>query len=156
MKTLDEILKQRPVYLNDWAEGKKIQLVSDFEDIFMSKSEYEAKEAPYPNIDSWKRKKIEMKEALKKYSDKKILFASYGYANYSGDAWVLFEKEGKLFEVNGSHCSCYGLEGQFEPEETDLKALEFRLQKGTWGLDGWSDNNFREELIKFLGVKLPS
>ena len=95
----------------------------------MSKSEYEAKEAPYPNIDSWKRKKIEMKEALKKYSDKKILFASYGYANSSGDAWVLFEKDGKLFEVNGSHCSCYGLEGQFEPEETDLKALELDYRK---------------------------
>ena len=90
MKTLEEILKQRPVYLNDWSEGKKIQLISDFEEIYMSKSEYEAKEPPYPNIESWKKKKIEMKEALKKYADKKILFASYGYANYSGDAWVLF------------------------------------------------------------------
>ena len=156
MKTLEEILKQRPVYLNDWSEGKKIQLISDFEEIYMSKSEYEAKEPPYPNIESWKKKKIEMKEALKKYADKKILFASYGYANYLGDAWVLFEQDGKLYEVHGSHCSCYGLEGQFQPEETELKALEFRLQNGTWGKDDWSDNNFRDELMKFLGVIQPS
>jgi hypothetical protein len=28
--------------------------------------------------------------------------------------------------VNGSHCSCHGLEGQWEPEETSMKALEHR------------------------------
>ncbi len=152
MKTLEEILKQIPVYLNDWSEGRKIQLICDFEEIYMSRSEYEAKEPPYPNNEHWKEKKLQMKEALKKYADKKILFASYSYRNYTGDAWVLFEQDGKLYEVNGSHCSCYGLEGQFQPEETELKALEFRLQKGTWGKDDWSDNNFRDELIKFLGV----
>lgn len=46
---------------------------------------------------------------------------------YSGEAFVLFRKDGKLFEVNGSHCSCYGLEDQWEPEETDAEALIFRL-----------------------------
>lgn len=52
-----------------------------------------------------------------------ILLASYTYEDYSGDAFVLFEKGGKLFEVNGSHCSCYGLEDQWEPEETTKEAL---------------------------------
>jgi hypothetical protein len=52
-----------------------------------------------------------------------ILFASYGGACYEGDAVVIFQKNGKLYEVHGSHCSCYGLEGQWRPEETTLESL---------------------------------
>lgn len=63
-----------------------------------------------------------MQQKLKGWEGINILFASYGEDNYSGNAFVLFEKDGKLYEVNGSHCSCYGLEGQFEPEETTLEA----------------------------------
>lgn len=52
-----------------------------------------------------------------------ILLASYTYECYSGSAFVLFRRDGRLHEVNGSHCSCYGLEGQWEPEETSIEAL---------------------------------
>ena len=52
-----------------------------------------------------------------------VLYASYDRADYEGWANVIFRKEGKLYEVNGSHCSCYGLEDQWEPEETTVKAL---------------------------------
>lgn len=41
-----------------------------------------------------------------------ILVASYTYEDYSGGAYVLFRKDGKLFEVHGSHCSCHGLEAE--------------------------------------------
>lgn len=82
-----------------------------------------------------------------------ILFASYSDENYVGDAWVLFEQNGKLYEVNGDHCSCFGLEGQWEPEEVLLKELEHRLIRGTFGEGGCSENNFKEELCKFLGVE---
>ena len=41
--------------------------------------------------------------------DVKILFASYTYEDYSGDAWVLFIEDDKLYEVHGGHCSCYGI-----------------------------------------------
>lgn len=50
-----------------------------------------------------------------------ILYADYTYENYFGDAYVLgynTEKK-KWFEVHGSHCSCYGLEGQWEEEYYD-------------------------------------
>lgn len=43
--------------------------------------------------------------------------------------WVVFRKEDKLYEVHGSHCSCYGLEGQWSPEETSFEALLDRLEK---------------------------
>ncbi len=59
-----------------------------------------------------------------------ILLAHYSYEDYSGSAFVLFIKDGVLYEVHGSHCSCYGLEGQWEPEETTYEALIHRLTKG--------------------------
>ncbi|MCY9107253.1 hypothetical protein [Bacillus atrophaeus] len=66
---------------------------------------------------------------------------------------MLFEKDGELYEVNGSHCSCYGLEGQYSPEVVVLSELENRLVNGTFGEDDWSDNNFKKELCHFLGVR---
>lgn len=47
----------------------------------------------------------------------KVYFASYVDENYSGDALVAFRKGDKYYTAQGSHCSCYGLEGQWEPEE---------------------------------------
>lgn len=55
-----------------------------------------------------------------------VLYAYYEYADYSGDAMVVFRKDGKLYEALGSHCSCYGLEGQWDPEETSIEALKLR------------------------------
>ena len=63
--------------------------------------------------------------------DDNVLWATYTYENYSGSAHVIFEKNGELFEVYGSHCSCNGLEGQWEPAAVTWKALALRLK----GLD---------------------
>lgn len=51
-------------------------------------------------------------------TDNEVLFAFYGRESWEGDAFVLFEKNGQLYEVHGGHCSCYGLEDQWLPEET--------------------------------------
>ncbi len=56
--------------------------------------------------------------------DADILFAWYGDGDYSGSSYVLYRLDGKLYEVWGSHCSCYGLEGQWEPQETSVTALK--------------------------------
>ena len=77
-----------------------------------------------------------------------ILLAQYDYANYEGYAFVLFERDGILYEVNGSHCSCYGLEGQWEPEETSVEALRHRMNNGNLGY-GY-DGNFGDDLQKIL------
>lgn len=80
-----------------------------------------------------------------------ILLAYYSYRNWEGDAFVLFEKDGKLFEVNGGHCSCYGLEGQWEPEEVTIDVLEYRLNKGNLGVDSWeNENRFAKELREVI------
>jgi hypothetical protein len=133
------------VYLNDWK--CKEDMVSDFEDIHLSGKEYHAEQAPYPNVQGWLAKKEKMKAALA--SDKynvNVLLASYGYANYSCDAYVLFERDGKLYEVHGGHCSCYGLEDQWEPEEVTVESIVHRLRDGKLGTDNYSDNKFAFEL----------
>jgi hypothetical protein len=150
MKTLQEILKQEPVYLNDWK--CKIDLIGSFEDIYLTGEEYNAETPPYSNAESWKKLKAEMDVAIKEWENINILFASYGYESYSGDAFVLVEIDGKLNEVNGGHCSCYRLEGQWEPEETTLEALQHRLINGRLGRKDYAGNEFHEELKVFLGV----
>lgn len=59
-------------------------------------------------------------------TDAQVLFAAYVFYSYEGEAFVLFEVDGTLYEVNGGHCSCFGLEGQWEPEATSWEALSMR------------------------------
>lgn len=65
-------------------------------------------------------------------SDDEILFASYGGASYEGDAVVIYERNGRLYEVHGGHCSCNGLEDQWSPEETSWGALALRDRTGSY------------------------
>ena len=76
---------------------------------------------------------------IKELEKLNIIVATYTYENYSGDAFVLFEQGGKFYEVNGSHCSCYGLEGQWQPEEVDIDELEnrFTLKHGQNYCEGY-------------------
>ena len=59
-----------------------------------------------------------------------ILFADYDLDSYIGSAYVLFRQGGKLYEVFGAHCSCYGLEGQWTPEPTSVAAVEREIVNG--------------------------
>jgi hypothetical protein len=106
------------IYLNDWAEDGEAQMLSDF------------------GIDK------DMLEGAD------VLFASYTYEDYSGSAFVLFKRNGKFFEVNGSHCSCFGLSesdycgdttSQWQPEEVTVEALRHRIENG---------NFYQEDKIK--------
>jgi hypothetical protein len=66
-----------------------------------------------------------------------VLFAAYSYEDYSGTASVLIEQGGNLFEVYGSHCSCNGLEGQWEPKPVTWASLALRLPNlDLYGRDG--------------------
>lgn len=85
-----------------------------------------------------------------KFAGAEILLASYGTTSYEGDAFVLFKRDGKLWEVNGSHCSCYGLEGQWEPEETTIEALRHRVNEGKLGKGERDENPFAAELLQVL------
>ncbi len=52
-------------------------------------------------------------------SDIQILYANYYTPEYEGYASVVYYREstGKYYEAYGSHCSCFGLEGQWDRDE---------------------------------------
>lgn len=52
-----------------------------------------------------------------------VFHASYDQEDYEGSALVVYRQGERYFVVEGSHCSCYGLEGQWEPEEYDRDTL---------------------------------
>lgn len=81
-----------------------------------------------------------------------ILLASYTYIWYEGTAFVLYrdKKDGKLYEVNGGHCSCYGLEEQWAPEETNVEVLRHRIEKGRLGQGYDGEGRFVDELNAVL------
>lgn len=87
------------MYMHDWEESQLDGLMSDF---CIYESDLEGVE---------------------------ILHATYTYEYYSGSAYVLFRKDNKIYEVFGSHCSCYRLEGQWEPEEISIEDLLRRLDR---------------------------
>ena len=83
-----------------------------------------------------------------------IIVASYGGGSYEGDAFVLFRKDGKLYEATGSHCSCFGLEGQWSPEETTVRALKMRDFDNAYGfLYDHDDRKMVVDIIKRMRSK---
>lgn len=82
-----------------------------------------------------------------------ILLASYCRDAFCGEAFVLFCKDGQLYEVNASHDSSDGMMGQWEPEETLVEALRYRLENGRLGSLEGGLNLFADEL-RFLLLEL--
>lgn len=126
---------QTPVLLNNWADGEPKDVFQDFDG---------SRWAAYRDDDAMPLdEKPEFKGA-------EILLASYGTPSYEGYGFVLFRRDGKLFEVNGSHCSCYGLEGQWDPEEVTVDELRHRIKEGRLGKGDWDNNPFAVELSQVL------
>lgn len=62
-------------------------------------------------------------------SEPRFVFAEYETGNYEGSSTVITSRNGRTFSVvEGSHCSCYGLEGQWEP--TEHTVTEIRKMMG--------------------------
>lgn len=85
-----------------------------------------------------------------------ILIAYESVGNYGCDSSSFFllrdRKTGTLFENHGSHCSCYGFEGQWGPEETTveyLKSDKFYFSNG--GYDGDPESN-RLRVLEFINT----
>jgi hypothetical protein len=70
--------------------------------------------------------------------DIKILLSYYSYYNYSGDCFVLFTQNNRLYTVEAQHCSCYGLEGFWTPEEVTVDELVHLYFKGNFSKQPWS------------------
>lgn len=56
--------------------------------------------------------------------DGAVVYAENEQEGYEGSAAVVYAHGGKLFMVTGSHCSCYGFEGMWEPDEVTIEMLQ--------------------------------
>jgi hypothetical protein len=84
-----------------------------------------------------------------------LLFAEYGGAAYRGDAYVCYRIGDKYYTVQGGHCSCYGLEGQWEPEEYTkdlfIPILKRRIESNRYYSDSPSyDKATYEHILKLV------
>jgi len=71
---------------------------------------------------------MEFEINLKDLDNCEILISNFNY-DYDSEVFILFRKGKKLYEVNGSHCSCYGYENQWLPELVTKEALLHRADK---------------------------
>lgn len=78
------------------------------------------------------------------------LFGCYWSESYDGTAFVLVRdrRDGLLYTVQGGHCSCHGLEGQWSPVRVTKASLMHEILNGTLGRDSYfADGNFAAPLL---------
>ena len=91
----------------------------------------------------------EFKIPPEKLLDTEVIIAVYERGTWDGNAMVAFQRNEKVFIVHGSHCSCYGLEGQFDVEEISLAALKHFFTDGTYL--HYFERAECEEVLKYIG-----
>jgi hypothetical protein len=94
-------------------------------------------------------------DQIEKYlQDYNILLAYESVGSYECGTSSYFLLENKhtkeLVENFGNHCSCYGFEGQWEPEPVTLEQLNDRVTKNNLFYAGDYDNNetINQEIVK--------
>jgi hypothetical protein len=84
-----------------------------------------------------------------------VAYESVGSWGCDSSSYFLFKRRnGTMFEVLGSHCSCDGFEGQWSPQEATVEYLKSdKFYLGTGGYDDNSDENQRavKEFFATLG-----
>lgn len=83
-----------------------------------------------------------------------ILIAYESVGNWGCDSSSFFllkdRKTGQLYENNGSHCSCFGFEGQWKPEETTIEYLKSdKFYFYTGGYDGDEEGN-KQKILDYV------
>ncbi len=86
----------------------------------------------YGEFDTWDNVLSQFGVEKSEVSNAVPIFAAYDIDGYEGTASVVYVEDGKFWLVDGSHCSCYGLEDQWEPEETPYEVLEHLAEKGNY------------------------
>lgn len=97
----------------------------------------------YDTLDGNVQKRLESINVL-------VAYESVGWWGCDSSSWFLLrdKKTKKLYEVNGSHCSCCGFENQFKPQETTIEALRYRATEGELFWNGGYDNYAAENSMK--------
>jgi hypothetical protein len=82
-----------------------------------------------------------------------VLLALYDQPAYEGYADVIYRVGDRYFWATASHCSCYGLEEQWEPEEYSREQLREALERGLqfYSLEDDEGSRIRQSLLERLG-----
>ena len=99
------------------------------------------------SFSSWEDVCREFEESIPEPDE--VIFAVYDQEMYEGSADVVYRVGERFYWVSGSHCSCYGLEEQFDPEEYSAELLIAALRRGRhfyWAGD--RADVLREEIIE--------
>jgi hypothetical protein len=83
-----------------------------------------------------------------------VIYADYDNEGYEGSACVIFANAGKLWFAAGSHCSCFGLENSWEPEEVTVEQLRHIAANG-YGVEAQSAVSALAIMDKFGSVEDP-
>jgi hypothetical protein len=87
------------------------------------------------SFSSWED--VQREYAMSEEEPHEIFMMNYTYECYEGWSIVVYRRGHKYYTVHGSHCSCYGLEDQWDPEEYESKELLIAaLEKSYWTPDG--------------------
>lgn len=94
------------------------------------------------------KEKAELSAKLE-FFDVLVAYESVGLDGCDSSSWFLLRNKAKasLHTISGSHCSCYGFEGQGEIEDADIEYLKsdrFHFPNG--GYDESADEN--EKTVK--------
>lgn len=85
-----------------------------------------------PHLDGFEDVDDVFDQFNQKKGNEKLVMAVYDQPPYEGSATVFFYKDKKYWEASGSHCSCYGLENQWLPEEVVFEELDNRVRNGSF------------------------
>lgn len=96
----------------------------------------------------------EQKKALENCPEpEEVIVAVYEYESYDGTAVVVYRNGETYYSVYGSHCSCHGLEDQFDPEEhSAIDALNYwkRMAKDGYGIQ----KTLAPQIIKAIEARI--
>lgn len=81
----------------------------------------------YGSFDSWSDVCHHFQENIELPDE--VLLASYDCPYWEGYAEVVYRKGDRYYWASGSHCSCYGLEDQWDPEEYSREELVKALSR---------------------------
>lgn len=98
------------------------------------------------SFDSWADVQREFQMDVPEPDD--VIYAEYDTPCYDGYANVIYRNGDRYYWAYGSHCSCYGLEEQWDPEEYDGRSLIEVLRRGNhWRLSSDPGREIQEYII---------
>ena len=96
------------------------------------------------SVEYAEKNEAELRKELNKF---KILIVYESVGSWGRDSSSFFliqsKKNKELFEVHGSHCSCYGFEGQWSPKKTSIEYL--KSDKFSFSTGGYDSNETLNE-----------